>query len=243
MGGGPGADPVEVAGFFARPSYRRLSHLVSAYLVGLPLWLLIHLLYRVEIRGRDVIGALTPPLLLVSNHQSLIDSYFVCVLLGLIPRGLLEEWIIPYHTPEETNFMAGPVGRAVHTALRCIPFRRGAGLFQQGMERVIALLRLGRSVVYMFPEGTRSRSGELGRATPGVGRVAVQTGSQVLPVRIWGMDRVLPVGARLPRVGETIRIRVGQVIPGEELQGFADDPRGWKAAADRIMDEIRGLEW
>ena len=223
--------------------YRRATHLVSAYLLGLPSLAAIRLLFSVELRGVEEVARIRPPLLLVSNHQSLIDSYFVCFLIGLVPHGLIKEWIIPFHTPEESNFMAGPVGRAVHLSLRCVPLRRGQGLYQTGLETVIELLRRGRSLVYMFPEGTRSRDGQIGRATPGAGRVAAASGCSVLPVRIWGMDQVLPVGACLPRPGKKLRIRVGRIMLPEAFSGEPDTPRGWLQVSCRILDAIRELQW
>jgi len=224
-------------------AYRRLSHWLSAWALGLPAWLLLRSLYRVELRGQDQIGRLKPPLLLVSNHQSLLDSYFVCLLLGLVPHGLLHEWIVPYHTPEERNFLRGPLSRALHLALRCVPLRRGAGLHQAGLDQAAELLRRGRSLVYMFPEGTRSRTGHIGPATPGVGRVILRAGCPVLPLRIWGMDRVLPVGAKRPRLGQTLRIRVGPLLEAEHFAGLADGPRGQRRAADLALDAVKALDW
>jgi len=222
--------------------YRRATHLFGAYLLGLPLLCLIRLLFPVQLHGREVVRRLRPPVLVVSNHQSLIDSYFVCLLLGLVPRALREPRLLPFHTPEERNFMAGPLARALHLALRCVPLRRGEGLHQPGLEQVIELLRRG-NLAYMFPEGTRSRDGEIGRATPGVGRVVVRSGCAVLPVRIWGMQQVLPIGARWPRLRQPVRIRAGEPIPPEVFAALPDTPRGWLEAAERLLAAVRALDW
>jgi 1-acyl-sn-glycerol-3-phosphate acyltransferase len=222
--------------------YRRATHVFGAWVVGLPMLGLIRLLFPVEVRGREVVERIRPPVLLVSNHQSLIDSYFVCLLLGLYPHGLLQPRLMPFHTPEEHNFMAGPLGRALHVALRCVPVHRGAGLHQAGLEQVIELLRRG-NLAYMFPEGTRTRDGRIGRAMPGVGRVVNGSGCSVLPVRIWGMDGVLPVGARLPRPGKPVRIRAGELMSPAAFADLPDTPRGWHDAADRLLEAIRALDW
>ncbi len=223
--------------------YRRLTHLAASWLFGLPALTALRLFARTEVRGREHVARVRPPLLVVSNHQSLIDSHVVCLLIGLWPHGLLHEWIVPYHTPEWANFMTSRPARWLHLALRCVPVHRGAGLHQPGLERVIALLQRRRSVAYMFPEGTRSRSGEVGRATPGVGRVLVRSGCSVLPVRLWGMGEVLPVGARWPRPGRRVRVRVAPVLGPEVFSGFADNPRGWQGAAERALREVEQMAW
>lgn len=234
--------PIEGCWGYDGALYRHATHLFGTCLVGLPLLGLLRLLFPVQVLGREVVARIQPPLLLVSNHQSLIDSYFVCLLLGLVPYGLLRPRLMPFHTPEERNFMKSPAGRALHLALRCVPLRRGEGLHQPGLEWIIELLRRG-NLAYMFPEGTRSRDGRIGRATPGVGRVVIRSGCAVLPVRIWGMQHVLPIGARLPRPGRPVRIRAGEILDASCFAGTPDTPRGWLEVADRLVEAIRAIEW
>ena len=100
----------------------------------MPLYCGMKLLGPLEVRGQEIVRWLRPPFLLVSNHQSLIDSYYVCLALGLVPHGLLHPRLVPFHTPEERNFMAGSLSWALHHALRCVPLRRGAGIHQPGLE-------------------------------------------------------------------------------------------------------------
>jgi len=222
--------------------YRSTTFLFTAYLVGLPLYALLRLLYRVEVLGREELPRQDGPLLVVSNHQSLIDSYVVCLLLGLVPEGLRRPRLIPFHAPEERNFMAGPLGRALHLALRCVPVRRGEGLEQVALDQLAELLRRGNTA-YIFPEGTRSRTGAIGRATPGVGRVILRSGCTVLPVRLWGLDRILPVGRRLPRLGGQVRIRAGRPLPPDRFAGLPDTARGWLQASRLALDAVRDLQW
>ena len=220
--------------------FRRLTHLVSAWLFGLPAWALLRLLWRVDVRAGAALSSLRPPLLVVSNHLSLVDSHVFCLAYGLIPRGLFDSRIVPYHTPEASNFMRSAVSRFLHTWLRCVPIRRGAGVQQPGIDTVIELLRRG-NVVYMFPEGTRSRDGRLGRATPGVGRVVLESGCSVLPVHLAGLDALLPVGARWPRLGPRLSISVGEVIDPERWAETPRDRKGWQQTAEDLLEAIQAL--
>jgi 1-acyl-sn-glycerol-3-phosphate acyltransferase len=204
----------------------------------------LRLLWKVEVVGGHSLSELRPPFLMVSNHQSLIDSHVVCLAFGLWPRGLVDPHIVPFHTPEARNFMASRTARTLHTALRCIPIRRGDGLQQPAMDTIIELLTAPRrNVVYMFPEGTRSRDpdGALGRAQPGVGRVVLESGCAVLPVHLHGLDKALPVGTKRPVPGGRIRIAVGDMIPPEQWADLPKDRSGWLAVSEALLDEVKAL--
>ena len=217
--------------------------MLSSWLFGVPAWVALRVLWRVRVVGKHHLRGLRPPFLMVSNHQSMIDSHVACLAFGLIPRGLFDARIVPFHTPEGRNFMAGRLTRLLHLGLRCVPFTRGAGLHQPAMATVIDLLRR-RNVVYMFPEGTRTRdpAGAIReRATPGVGRVLLEARCDVLPVHLSGMNETLPIGARLPRPGKTITITVGDQVPFSEFEDLPNDRKGWQAAAEALLDRIRAL--
>ncbi len=221
-------------------AYRRLTHLVSCWMLGLPTLAALRAFWDVEVRGGQALRGLRPPLLVVSNHRSMLDSHVVSVAFGLWPRGLFDPRIAPFHTPEASNFMSTPGMFAFHTLLRCVPLQRGAGVHQPGLDTVIELLRR-RNVVYMFPEGTRSRDGRIGRASPGVGRVLLEAGCPALPLHVSGTGRMLPIGTRWPRRGDPIRITIGQVIPPERWADLPSGHRGWMAAAEALLEEVRSL--
>jgi len=103
--------------------------------------------------------------------------------------------------------------------LGSFPFVRAASA--DSIAAAEALLARGWSLI-VFPEGTRSRNGELGRFRPGVGLIAKRTSRPVLPVRIVGIHDVLPPGARLPRRRQ-VEVRFGpplHVAPDEDPRAF-----------------------
>ncbi len=222
--------------------YRHLTHLASCWIFGPPAWALLRLLWTVEVVGKHRLADLEPPFLMVSNHQSLIDSHVVCLAFGLMPRGLVDPHIVPFHTPEARNFMASRLTRALHTALRCIPIRRGGGMQQPALDTVIELLTAPRrNVIYMFPEGTRTRDGVIGRAQPGVGRVVLESGCPVLPVHLHGLSEALPIGARRPVFGGRIQISVGATVGPERWADLPRDRSSWLTVSEALLDEVRAL--
>jgi 1-acyl-sn-glycerol-3-phosphate acyltransferase len=85
----------------------------------------------------------------------------------------------------------------------------------------------------MYPEGTRSQDGAIQEFKPGVGHLATQTGSPVIPIHVQGSQRVMPKGRRLPRPGP-VRIRIGKPLLPERGEGS-------KAFARRVEGAVRGL--
>jgi len=83
------------------------------------------------------------------------------------------------------------------------------------------LLRAGRAVV-IFPEGSRSRTGELAGFRSGAARLAATAGVPLVPVGIAGTSDLLPIDGRLGLAGVTVRI-------GTPVE--ADDPADATPAA------------
>ena len=84
---------------------------------------------------------------------------------------------------------------------------RGAGLDQFGMQLAQSRLAAGEWV-HIFPEGTRSRDGRMQPVRKGVGWLVASSAAAgaapplVLPFVHSGMERILPKGAALPKLGE-----------------------------------------
>ena len=99
------------------------------------------------------------------------------------------------------------------------------------MRHLGTLLGQGSSVL-IFPEGRRRASGRIDTFQPGVGMLASRMQAPVVPVRIDGVDRILPEGARWARPG---RVRVAF---GDPIRADGDD---FAAIARRIEDAVRAL--
>jgi long-chain acyl-CoA synthetase len=86
--------------------------------------------------------------------------------------------------------------------------------------------------VLVFPEGTRSADGALGRFRPGIGMLVRETGAAVLPVAISGMGE-LQASGRWFRSGKIV-VRVGQPVR------FAAETADAEITA-RLHEEMRRL--
>lgn len=92
-------------------------------------------------------------------------------------------------------------------AAKVLPVERGAGMFQQGLAAAEARLAAG-DWVHIFPEGTRSRDGQMGPVRKGVGRLVASCADArpvIVPFVHSGMQEVLPKGSLLPKANREVR--------------------------------------
>jgi 1-acyl-sn-glycerol-3-phosphate acyltransferase len=131
-----------------------------------------------------------------------------------------------------------PLFGALLRRLNAFPVRRGTA-DRTAVKRSLELLRKGWALV-MFPEGTRSETGDLQQPEIGVGMMAYRSGAPVVPVHVAGTERVMPRGGRLrlARVsvdfGPAVRF---EAPPGGARPGHAE----YEEAARRIMAAIAAL--
>lgn len=154
---------------------------------------------RLEVEGSE--RRLRGARVLVANHQSWLDPV---VLLGLEPRA---------SGPARGYLYRVPVVRRVLDLLGFFPADSGEHLTFQAMQRAAAGLRGRDAALLVFPEGTRSRSGEVGPFQRGAFRIAVDHGLPIQPIVIEGLDRVLPPGHLIAQAPGRARVRVRYLEP------------------------------
>ena len=126
-------------------------------------------------------------------------------------------------------------------AIGMIPIDRSGGdSSKRALDAAAKVLEAGE-LFGIYPEGTRSRSGILHKGHTGVARLALRTGSPIVPVGIIGTDVVQPADARLPKPFRRVHIRFGRPISVEKYCDRADDRLVLRQITDEVMYEIRNL--
>ena len=120
-----------------------------------------------------------------------------------------------------------------------IPVERDSGDVG-AIKRVLQALKEDRAVV-LFPEGTRSRDGQLQKPKAGVGMMACKSGVPVVPCRVYDSFAAFGKGTRLPRFGTPVTIIFGRPIPASDYDDPAAGKARYETAAQRIMDRIAAL--
>lgn len=116
--------------------------------------------------------------------------------------------------------------------LGAFPVKRGTGDMQV-IDDAVDILESGRHLV-IFPEGTRSKDGKVGKGKTGVALIAARSGADVLPCGIIFEGEKLHFRSKLI-------LRFGKVIPAEEIAVTDGSPKELKAAKLRIMSAITEL--
>jgi 1-acyl-sn-glycerol-3-phosphate acyltransferase len=159
---------------------------------------------------------------------------------------------LPVVAPREITFWAkaeyfvgdgikGRLTAAFMRGIRQIPIERGNGRAAlTALDIALAVLKDG-GLFGIYPEGTRSPDGRMYRGHTGIARIVLEAGVPVIPVAMIGTDRVQPIGARLPRLGHTLGVRVGPQLDYTEHTGTTRNPRLLREITDDIMVHIRRL--
>lgn len=173
---------------------------------------------RVEISGEENLP--DAPVIVMSNHASNFD---ILALLGFFPRQL--SWIA------KKELFSIPVFGPSMRRGGYIPLDRGDGRKAlKSMEEAVGQIKGGKSVI-IFPEGTRTRDGNLLPFKRGGFLLAAKAGVPVVPVSIRGSFAVNP-GGEIKLYSGSISIRI---LPTVEIPG------GMKRAAaeDFLMDRVK----
>lgn len=185
--------------------------------------------WRVHVEGRGNVprtgGAIIAP-----NHTSVLDSFFVPLVL---------KRRITYVGKAE--YMDDWKTRLLFPAMGMIPIDRSGGdASAKALDASAEILNAGE-LFGIYPEGTRSRSGDLHRGHTGVARLALRTNSPIIPVGLVGTREVQPPDAKLPRPFREVTIRFGKPIDVCRYADRASDPIVLRQITDEVMYEIRNL--
>ena len=155
---------------------------------------------KVELIGRENIPS-GRSVIFMANHQSYVDVPSLFFLPGQF-KWMADDGLFRIPVFGWAMWMAG-----------YIPVRRG-----NAREGVRALLRARQVLtegisIFIFPEGTRSHTGVLGRFQTGGFRLAAQTATPIVPVVITGTRQLLPRGAWAFRWGARVRIQLLPAVP------------------------------
>jgi 1-acyl-sn-glycerol-3-phosphate acyltransferase len=215
-----------------------LSFTVHLFL-ALPEALIVFGLFSTKVYHKERLKHLKPPFLIVSNHLSLVDSWFGNFGVGF-PQFYWKPWFFPWSVAEATNYFRGLLGVFIWLS-RAIPIKRGGTPIEQALtlEKIEAVLEMGEGV-YVFPEGTRSRTGRMGKSTPGVGRVYRQVPDcTLLPIYLRGAENVLPIGAKFIRFFKKVDVVIGEPV---KLTCEAEGLHASKLMAEKIYNILLEME-
>ena len=179
------------------------------------------------------------PAILVSNHLSFSDSFF-----------------LPLVTKRRITFLAkqeyftgkgikGLISKAFFTGVGQVPIDRTSGrAAEAAIITGIRILDEGH-LLGIYPEGTRTADGRLYRGKTGVARRALVGHAPVIPVAMIGTYEIQPPGRVRPSI-KRVGVRFGDPLDFSRYEGLESDRFVLRSVTDEIMYalmELSGQEY
>jgi long-chain acyl-CoA synthetase len=165
-------------------------------------------LFEVQVSGKNNVPPHTN-FLVVANHASHLDMGLIKVVLGAQGQNLTALAARDY-------FFSTPLRRAYfENFTNLIPMDR-KGSLRESLRLAGDALRQGFNLL-LFPEGTRSLSGELGEFKPTLGYLALSYRVPILPLYLQGTREALPKGKVVPQL-RPLHVRIGPLLPWEWMR-------------------------
>ncbi len=229
-------DPVEF------PSWNRTWPVRLIRRLSLATWILPlgRVFAHLRVEGLEHLKNLEGPVLFASNHQSHMDVPVILMALpgrwrARVTTAMLKEFFKAHFMPAEFTWRQW-FTNSLNYYLACLYFnafpipQREAGA-RQTLKYIGELTGGGWSVL-IFPEGVRSVTGVIKPFRGGIGMMASRLELPVVPVRLDGVDRILPLGSQLIRPG---RVRVAFGAP---LRLRGDDFAALAAQVEQAVKEL-----
>lgn len=179
-------------------------------------WSALH----VHVHGRSHLESLNSPLVVIANHSSHLDAPLI---IGSLPRRITRT--LATGAAADYFFDKKVKGAATSLFFNAFPVDRKGMKGKKNRGMAGALLSDGISIL-LFPEGTRSRTGGMGRFTPGAAALSISRNAPVLPIALVGAHSAMPTTASVPVNGRPqVHIVFGRAqtaAPGEIAHQFAD---------------------
>jgi len=192
--------------------------------------ILLRIYNRFEIVGHENLRT-NRSVVIVANHCSHLDT--ICLLAALPLRKLHRAFPV---AASDYFFHRVPRLWAAAVLVNALPFCRHSGT-RRGLTICSQLLANPGTILIIFPEGTRSTTGEINEFKSGVGALVAGTDIPVVPCVIDGAFRAWPKGKRFPRPRK-VRLIIGEP---RNYRDRTKDKADFGAIAVELRDAVKEL--
>jgi 1-acyl-sn-glycerol-3-phosphate acyltransferase len=220
--------PIEKLRTFPRHPDMLVYALRLAVHAMLRIWLRIY--HRFRVRGREHLPR-GVPFVVVANHASHLDAL---ALLSALPLRAIQK---TYPAAAKDYFFT-TLPKVAFSAIvvNAMPFDRKENP-RESLALCREVLETPGHALILFPEGTRSTTGDLAPFKPGIGFLTAGTAIPVVPCFLDGAFRAWPKGAWIPRPRK-LELRIGAPMT---FESFAPEKEDAKRVAGMLEDAVRGL--
>jgi 1-acyl-sn-glycerol-3-phosphate acyltransferase len=187
-------------------------------------------LHRLKITGREHLPV-SGPFILAANHCSHLDA--LTLVAALRPRH--REHAFPI-AAGDVFFQTAVTGVFSAIILNALPmWRKNCG--PHALAELRRKLDEEKCIYIIFPEGSRSRDGQMARFKPGLGMLVAETPAPVVPCFIAGTFDALPAHKKIPRP-IPVKIAIGAAL---YFTNVPNNREGWSQIAQSVEFSVRNL--
>ena len=199
-------------------------------LIRAVLYILYKLFFRFQVSGVQKVPPVTDPrgVILAPNHASYLDPPITGISLKRRVTYLAKEYLFKHWF---VGFVLRNIG--------AYPIKSDSGNDFRSIRDLVRILKSGHCVT-VFPEGTRSETGQMKEPESGIGFLAMKSGAWVVPIYIEGSDAAFPKGAKGFKC-RPIRAEFGDAfIPADNKEW--SESNDYTAVSQDIMRRIKEIK-
>lgn len=179
--------------------------------------IVFHIKFKITVHHAENIPDMKGGYIIACNHLKMLDPPIIAACI----KGKFS------FMAKEELFEKNPFVTFVITKCGAFPVVRGAG-DDAPIKKAVEVLADNRIFV-IFPEGTRSKDGKLGRVKSGIALIASQASAPVLPVCLKYTGK------------RTVDMTIGELIPAEQLKIDPDDRKSMRNVSKVIQGSLQSL--
>ncbi|MBP3223232.1 MAG: 1-acyl-sn-glycerol-3-phosphate acyltransferase [Actinomycetaceae bacterium] len=190
------------------------------------------LLLNTHVEGKDNVEGIEGAYILIPNHQSHLDAPMI---FSLLPDFLNER--LATGAAADYFFRKKTIAKLTSLFFNTYPIERKGRPRPANQPNAAGmtgrLLKEGVPIL-VFPEGTRSRTGEIGDYKPGAAALAQKNNVPLIPIAMVGGHDAMPVGSIFPKLRSRVYLYIGKPM-------YSHEGETANAFMDRTFDAIKAM--
>jgi long-chain acyl-CoA synthetase len=171
---------------------------------------------KVTVKGRKNLNGINEPIIIIFNHTSHLDAHVISKHLPVKIRSRVATGAAAdYFFKDSKKIKDWLLARFFRYFMGAFPVARDGKETKSSLKKTFEYIQEAVDNgwnICLSPEGTRTRTGEVGKFKAGIGLIVKETGYKVLPIKLRGLFEIMPPGKNLPVKRGPAEIKFGKLI-------------------------------
>lgn len=176
---------------------------------------------KITVKGKKYLQEINEPVIIIFNHTSHLDAYIIAKHLPVKIRSRVATGAAAdYFFKDSKKIKDWLLTRFFRYFLGAFPVAREGKETKSSLKKTFEYIQEAVDHgwnISLSPEGTRTRTGEIGKFKAGIGLIVKETGYKVLPIKLRGLYDIMPPDAKLPVKKGPVEIKFEKLIKFDSL--------------------------